>query len=530
MITGGSGNVIGLPGAGNLISAANDSNPIVLSVTSGTVIQGNRIGTTADGMAVLPGQFSNDGILVENSPDTLIGGTTPGTGNLISIGSWNSAYAPFSVPVGGFNWNADGIDVVSGFDSTSNSAGTVILGNLIGTDATGLAVLGNPNFGIALVNASDVTIGGTTSGAANVIAGNSQGGIAILSGSIPTDDGDFSDLTASDNLVEGNLIGVNFDSEGSPVAGLGNGSGIEEFSGEEAGIYINAPSSDGELSAGNTIGGTAAGAGNTIANNVGPGVAIAGGSAFGEPILGNAIYGNNALGIDLGDDGVTPDHSMPTSGIVALAPNGLENFPALASAAFVPDVSDSSGTTVLTGTLQADPDSTYVIQFFADPAADSTGYGQGQVLIGSVAVGTDASGNAVIAATFTTSDLAGEVVTATATDVNGNTSEFAQDLSVADGSGSSVSVTVPIGNDAASTQSELATLVASFQNLPSGATPPSVLLLPVSTDQVDSVVSAINALPPPEEQTAPTVTITIDLGGQSYQTDTTLAPRAECSS
>ena len=182
VFTGGSDNVIGLPGAGNLISAANDSAPIVLSVAFGTVVQANRIGTTADGMAVLPGQFSGEGILVENSPDTLIGGTTPGTGNLISIGPWNSAYVPASASVGGFIWNADGIDVVSGFDSTATSAGTVIEGNLIGTDAAGEEVLGNPNFGIALVNASDITIGGTSPGAANVIAGNSQGGVAILSG------------------------------------------------------------------------------------------------------------------------------------------------------------------------------------------------------------------------------------------------------------------------------------------------------------------------------------------------------------
>ena len=194
----------------------------------------------------------------------------------------------------------------------------------------------------------------------------------------------------------------------------------------------------------------------------------------------------------------------------------------LSSAAFVPDVSDSAGTTVLTGTLQADPDSTYLIQFFANPTADPSGYGQGQVLIGSFDVATDASGSADFAATFTTADLTGQVVTATATDPNGNTSEFAQDVNVASGSGTSL--TVPIGDDSTSTQTELESVVSELQNVPAGTTPPTVALQPATADQLDSVVSAIDALAPPEGQSGPTITITVDLGGESYQTDTTMDP------
>ena len=518
VFTGGTDNVIGLPGAGNLISAANDSPPIALSFAVGTVIQSNRIGTTADGMAVLPGQFSGEGILVENSPGTLIGGTTPGTGNLISIGPWTSAYAPISTTVGGFIWNADGIDITSGFDSTTNSAGTVIEGNLIGTDASGEGVLGNPNFGIALVNASDITIGGTAPGAANVIAGNSQGGIAILSGQVPPSVGTFSDLTSSDNLIEGNLIGVNFDSNGDPIEGLGNGSAIATFSGEEAGVYLNAPASDDQPAAGNTIGGTTAGAANIIANNVGPGVAIVGASAFDEPVLGNTIYGNAGLAIDLGDDGVTPDHSIPTTGIVADAPNGLQNFPILSSAVFAPDTSDPDGTLTVGGTLEADPDSTYLIQLFANSMADPSGYGQGQTLIGSFAVTTDDSAEAEFSNTFATPNLAGEVISATATDANGNTSELSQDLSVIGESASSV--VVPIIADPATEQSLLQSVVSEVEDLPAGTTPPNVELQPADAGQLDLVVAAINGL---SSESTP-VTVAVDLGGQTYQTDTTLNP------
>ena len=56
----------------------------------------------------------------------------------------------------------------------------------------------------------------------------------------------------------------------------------------------------------NTIGGTTAGAGNTIANNNGVGVSVTG-AGTGNGILGNSISANTGLGIDLGVAGVTPN-------------------------------------------------------------------------------------------------------------------------------------------------------------------------------------------------------------------------------
>ncbi len=299
----------------------------------------------------------------------------------------------------------------------------MIEGNLIGTDVTGTKVLGNPFFGVSLVNVAGVTVGGTAAGAGNVIAGASEGGIGILSGNIG-----YADLGCSNNLIEGNLVGINFDSSGNPISGLGNGDAVFPYGNDGAGIYISDPADPNQTSTGNTIGGTAAGAGNVIANNLGPGVAIVGANAFDDPILGNQIYGNTGLGIDLGDDGVTPNHSTPTTGIIPGTPNGDQNYPVLTFVQYVPSMSGPGGTTIIDGTLQADPNSTYIVQLFADLIADPSGYGQGQVLLGSLFVSTDAYGNGSFSAQLTTANMAGEAISATATDPNGNTSEFAQDV------------------------------------------------------------------------------------------------------
>src|SRR5206468_1660719 len=80
----------------------------------------------------------------------------------------------------------------------------------------------------------------------------------------------------------------------------------------------------------NSIGGTIPGAGNVIAFNGGTGVVV-GNSAtdpsLGNAILSNSIYANTKLGIDLADDGVTPNNGSGHAG-----PNHFQNFPTLTSA------------------------------------------------------------------------------------------------------------------------------------------------------------------------------------------------------
>ena len=146
-------NVIGIPGYGNVISG-NISTDILVYYSVGTVIQANRIGTTADGMHVIQASGAipvsyNDCVQIDDSPDTLVGGTVPGTGNLISMGPWSSSYLPYAGPLGGVLWGTNGVDVID-LSTSPGSAGTVIVGNLIGTVAAGTNVLGNPFFGVSL--------------------------------------------------------------------------------------------------------------------------------------------------------------------------------------------------------------------------------------------------------------------------------------------------------------------------------------------------------------------------------------------
>src|SRR5262249_41128108 len=168
----------------------------------------------------------------------------------------------------------------------------------------------------------------------------------------------------------------------------------------------------------NTIGGTAANAGNLIAFNIGDGIHMVDNvnSTFSNAILGNAIHSNGAQGIDLADDGVTPNDAAPDADT---GPNTLPNYPVLTAA-----MTTGAGSANFAGSLSSPASTAYRIEFFASAAADPSGFGEGQRYLGFTSVTTDAAGNAIIGVTLATALTAGEVVTATATDPSNNTSEF----------------------------------------------------------------------------------------------------------
>jgi parallel beta-helix repeat protein len=153
---------------------------------------------------------------------------------------------------------------------------------------------------------------------------------------------------------------------------------------------------------GSTITGNRAGA---IVTGSGPGMALA----------GNRIFGNSGLGIDLGDDGVTPNDP----GDADVGPNGLQNFPVLTS------VTSNAGGTRIEGSLNSVSNADFTIGFYANGACPASGYGQGELFLGSAEVTTDGSGNASFDVTFPGTAAA---VAATATDAAGNTSEFSRCL------------------------------------------------------------------------------------------------------
>ncbi len=217
VISGNGGGGISVGGGGGVIS------PVL--------IEGNRIGTNAEGTAALGNGSGKDGITITGASDVSVGGTASGAGNLISGNSGN-----------GISVLGATVNFIAG-----NQIGTdLIEGNQIGTDLTGTGSLGNGGNGVAMGSSSDVTIGGTASGEGHLISGNLGDGISIASfGSIPS----------TGNVIEGNQIGTNL----AGTASVGNGGD---------GVAIGTATSDPGGDSGNVIGGVAPGAGNTIAFNV----------------------------------------------------------------------------------------------------------------------------------------------------------------------------------------------------------------------------------------------------------------------
>ena len=127
----------------------------------------------------------------------------------------------------------------------------------------------------------------------------------------------------------------------------------------------------------------------------------------------NSFSNNGGLGIDLGGDGLTPNDS----GDGDPGANNLQNFPELTSV--------TTGTqTRIRGSLNSTPNSFFVLQFFANDACDGSGNGEGAVFLDSISAATDSSGQASFSLTSDTATTTGQLITATATDENGNTSEF----------------------------------------------------------------------------------------------------------
>jgi hypothetical protein len=194
-------------------------------------------------------------------------------------------------------------------------------------------------------------------------------------------------------------------------------------SGLYAGIDIDGPNK--------VIVGTAdPGGGNLISFNAGPGIRV---SALAHAqIRFNSIFANglpensvDSLGIDLNGNGVTANDP----GDADTGPNNLQNFPVLTSVA-----ANNSGTTI-DGTLNSTPNTTFLVDFYSNvagvdsigrayAACDTSGYGEGKTYLGTVSVTTNGSGDTSFSQTVSTVLATGAVVTATATDPDGNTSEF----------------------------------------------------------------------------------------------------------
>lgn len=368
------------PAARNVISG-NSSEGVVIAPANATnnKIMGNYIGTDKSGTADLGNDLG--GVSISDASNNTVGGTVSGARNVIS---GNGTIRPQLV-------GDAGITVVF-----PGATGNKVMGNYVGTDASGTQALGNSGDGVDIYAAPNNAVGGTVAGARNVISGNGFSGVSILSFGATGG--------ATGNLVQGNYVGT--DKTG--TADLGN---------SRHGVAISFTAS------GNTIGGTTTGARNIISGNDQDGVAVDD-EATGNRILSNSIFTSGGLGIDLNDDGVTPNDRDDVDN----GPNSLQNFPWLEGA----ESSRKKGTTVRFAFYQV-PQATFTIQFFASPAADPSGNGEGRSFLGSKSVTTTGDPGTGRGYVFNSKKRVpeGYLVTATATN-NGtsNTSEFSEALTV----------------------------------------------------------------------------------------------------
>ena len=132
----------------------------------------------------------------------------------------------------------------------------------------------------------------------------------------------------------------------------------------------------------------------------------------------SAIAHNLFLGIDVWETGDADGTLTPNTA------QGERNFPTVAAA-------EQSNSTLVSGTFNAAPSTTYTLEFFANDACDASGYGEGQIVLGSEDVTTDASGDATFNADLPVTAAFGSFVTATATGPTKGTSEFSQCVAVA---------------------------------------------------------------------------------------------------
>lgn len=318
-------------------------------------IQGNYLGTSVDGLTDLGNSERGVGNGPVSGNGLLIGGLDPEDRNLIS--------------------GNDG----GGSSPNTDHNNWTYQGNYFGVGADGVTTIPNSFVGgpgaLSIDNSDGHTVGGTQPGATNVISGNNSYGI-------------FPDNT--DNLViQGNIIGPDW--KGDPLVTNPQLGGI--------GLPPQIGPMDNAL-----IGGTAAGAGNIIAENNGTGIAVLNSvngvtplfNSTNVSILGNSIYNNVAnpsfplstagLGIDLmtlnvngfilTNQGVTPNDV----GDVDSGPNYFQNYPVITG---IETSGDAVTFTYNVDVNTADPGvNGYRVEFFANTGADPSGHGQGEVYLG----------------------------------------------------------------------------------------------------------------------------------------------------
>jgi hypothetical protein len=341
-----------------------------IHVTGSMTIAGNFLGTTPAGGPITDGSPQNRGVyalgtqMEATMTTVVVGGPNPADRNIIS------GHTSFQLSEG----------VRSQFYTF-----LTVQGNLIGVDASASYAISN-GIGIFCGSTPAPRIGGPGANEGNVVGGSLSVGVF-----------------ASAEFFQGNFIGTN----AAETRDLGNlGGGV--VTGANGAIF----------------GGLGPGEGNVIAHNGGGGVSSYPGGvnlpyAGNVTIRGNRFYDNRPVGIALG---LTPPNPADP-GDADTGPNGLQNAPIITGIDYGPP-------TVAHAILSSTPSTTFDVDFYANLLCVTrpTAYPEGEQLAGTIQATTNASGLATIDFELPSPLVAGQGVSAIATDPGGNTSEFSQTI------------------------------------------------------------------------------------------------------
>jgi CSLREA domain-containing protein len=381
--------------------------------TAAVTIQGNFIGTAADGTAALGNSGSGIEVANDFALSFQVGGNSPGMRNLISGNTLHG--------------------ILLGAQTGQ------VQGNYIGTNAAGTAAIANGGSGVNITGHNNLVGGNPAFGQRNVISGNAAHGIAIASSAsmnsvqgnfIGTNgggtlalpnaqdgiriDGPSTTLGPMDNVIGGNL------GNGVTVTGSGDNASITSIIGTDLGKTINLGNGSGPGNAGVSISGNAIVSlpNPTIAFNSGAGIAVSSNPAVAVIVVNGSFFSNGGRAIDL-TGGPPPANDTCD---VDTGNNDLMNYPVLNSATI-------TGSTVQVDvTFNGVPGFTHTIEFFSSNTCDPSGFGEGKTPIGTTsAVPGPAPG---CSTNFLSGHLnfpAGQnVITAYARGAGGKTSEFSQ--------------------------------------------------------------------------------------------------------
>jgi CSLREA domain-containing protein len=480
----GFGNLIsGNTGAGVRIKTTADSS----DPSSDNVIYGNKIGTNLQGLAAIPNDtgiliqdsFFNDigsgdaadrnlisgntheGIKLENSDDIVLWGNFIGTDVTGTVAVPNGA----GVEISGGTSNEVGCtfpdsgNVISGntgggVEITGSASGNFVQNNLIGLQVDGVSTLGNGGVGVevyvgATNNVIGVEFGGGGTRTARDAAAKAKAGTNARTDSAASAGGGCSKRGASNShdtkafkaAQQMKAKAATLAQKSSEVATQTAKSGraakalaaakvpaeAKVLAGSKVRARLKALAGSKAL-AGAKVKGTATvtkdgiapriviitGA-NVIANNGEEGVKVSSPGDINNLISQNSIYANGKLGINLvgGSENVS-GVTANDNGDGDPGANTLQNFPVITG------VNASGGTGVVHFDLNTGANGPYTIEFFADASGcDPSGHGEGKQYLGSKVVSGSGS--------YDSDPLVingGDSITATATDADGNTSEF----------------------------------------------------------------------------------------------------------